>query len=76
MKEHQMIWDGYFRMPLNRDPDLAFMDRVSKSSMRLELSRLFDCYLDVGVVADQDRIIRKFGTLSATYRLLGMLQIF
>lgn len=72
MKEHHMIWDGYFKMPLNRDPDLAFMDRISKSSMRLELSRSFDCYLDVGVISDHDRLIRKFGTVSPTYRLLGV----
>ena len=72
MQEHTLVWDGYFKTPLNRDPDLEFMDRASKMSMRLEVSRLFEDYLDGGVVGDQDRLIRKFGTVSATYRLLGV----
>ena len=72
MKEHEMVWDGYFRMSLKRDPDLAWMDRLTKSSMRLEIARLFDDYLDVSVIGQQDQVIRKFGTISPTYRLLGV----
>ena len=73
--ERKLVWHDFFTFRICEDPDFSFLSCSTGGAVRIDLMEKMERYLNVGVMAAHDQIIRHFAGSTPLHSVIGMYQM-